>query len=263
MTHPPPRKRFGQHFLHDRAVVERILEAFDPRPHQTIVEIGPGRGALTLPLLARVPQLHVVELDRDLAAQLPRLAAGRGKLIVHQADALSFDFAALAQGARLRLIGNLPYNISTPLLFHLIAQAEAIEDMLFMLQQEVAERLAAAPGTKTYGRLSVMVQWCCAVERLFDVGPGAFQPPPKVRSSLVRLRPQQPRAAADPVALARVVQAAFAQRRKTLRNSLRGLLDESAFARAGVDAGRRAEELTLDEFYRLSDQVVTKSAAER
>ncbi|HEX7045454.1 MAG TPA: 16S rRNA (adenine(1518)-N(6)/adenine(1519)-N(6))-dimethyltransferase RsmA [Burkholderiales bacterium] len=259
-----PRKRFGQHFLHDRAVIERILAAFDPHPGETIVEIGPGRGALTLPLLVRVPVLHVVELDRDLAAQLPALAAGRGELIVHQADALTFDFAALAAGGALRLIGNLPYNISTPLLFHLLAQAPAIADMLFMLQKEVAERLTAPPGDEAYGRLSVMVQWHCAVERLFDVGPGAFQPPPQVHSSVVRLRPRPaPVAGIDADRLARLVQAAFAQRRKTLRNSLRALVDAATFARAGIDPGRRPEELTLEEFARLSAAAMSSETRPR
>lgn len=257
------RQRFGQHFLRERAVVERLLHAFHPQAHQAIVEIGPGRGALTLPLLARVPLLHAVELDRDLAAQLPRLAAGRGNLIVHQADALTFDFTALARNGRLRLIGNLPYNISTPLLFHLLEQAAVVEDMLFMLQKEVVERLAAAPGTKAYGRLSVMVQWRCGVEHLFDVPAAAFDPPPQVLSSVVRLRPRAALPVRNPEDFARVVQAAFAQRRKTLRNSLRALLDDAAFARAGIDPTRRAETLTLADFSRLSEQLETKPPPER
>ncbi len=249
------RKRFGQHFLHERAIVERIIAAFDPRPGETIVEIGPGRGALTLPLLERAALLHAIEIDRDLAARLPALVAGRGELVLHQADALRFDFAALARGGRLRVIGNLPYNISTPLLFHLLEQADATSDMVFMLQKEVADRIAAEPGTEDYGRLSVMLQWRFKVEHLFDVAPGAFQPPPKVQSSVVRLRPRPP---AEMISVnrerfARVVQAAFGQRRKTLRNSLRGVVDEDGFARAGIDSARRAETLTIEEFAALTE----------
>jgi 16S rRNA (adenine1518-N6/adenine1519-N6)-dimethyltransferase len=249
-----PRKRFGQHFLHDRGVVERILNAFHPLPEQHIVEIGPGRGALTLPLLERARVLHAVEFDRDIVAQLPALVAGRGELVLHQADALRFNFAALAANRPLRVIGNLPYNISTPLMFHLLDQAGAISDMLFMVQKEVADRLAATPGGKDYGRLSVMLQWRCAVETLFDVGPGAFNPPPKVHSSIVRLRPLDAaqRLPADATAFGRVVQAAFAQRRKMLRNGLHGLVDEAGFQQAGIDATRRAETLTLEEFVRLA-----------
>ena len=255
MTYPPARKRFGQHFLHDPHVIERILAAFAPRAGETIVEIGPGRGALTRPLLRHVAKLHVIELDRDLAARLPELAQGAGELVVHQADALTFDFRSLADGGRLRIVGNLPYNISTPLLFHLIEQADVVADMVFMLQKEVAERIAAPPGSKAYGRLSVMVQWRCEVQYLFSVGPGAFRPPPQVESSVVRLRPRARQRPARPDAFSRVVQAAFSQRRKTLRNSLRPVLDEAAIARAGIDATRRAEELTVEEFARLSDQI--------
>lgn len=249
------RKRFGQHFLHDPGVIERIVAAFDPRPGETIVEIGPGQGALTLPLLDRANVLHVIELDRDLAARLPGLAAGHGQLVLHQADALRFDFTALAQRQRLRVVGNLPYNISTPLLFHLLDQTDAIADMLFMVQKEVADRMGAAPGTKDYGRLSVMLQWRVQVEHLFDVGPGAFRPPPKVWSSVVRLRPRatDARIAVEFELFARMVQAAFAQRRKTLRNSLRGIVDEQGFARAGVNPGRRPETLTLEEFAALTE----------
>jgi 16S rRNA (adenine1518-N6/adenine1519-N6)-dimethyltransferase len=248
------RKRFGQHFLHDSGVIERIVAAFNPRPEETIVEIGPGRGALTLPLLERAQVLHAIELDRDLAARLPALAASRGQLVLHQADALRFDFVALAQRQRLRVIGNLPYNISTPLLFHLLDQADAITDMLFMVQKEVADRMTATPGTKDYGRLSVMLQSRLQVELLFDVGPGAFHPPPKVWSSMVRLRPRpaSEMIAVEPEHFGRVVQAAFAQRRKTLRNSLRGIVDEPGFMRAGIDPGRRPETLTLDEFAALT-----------
>lgn len=252
-----PRKRFGQHFLRDRQVVERILAAFDPRPGQTVVEIGPGQGALTLPLLDRLGRMHAVELDRDLAAELPALCAGRGEIAVHAADALRFDFAALAGHERLRVIGNLPYNISTPLLFHLLEQADAIADMLFMVQKEVAERLAAPPGGRDYGRLSVMIQWRFEVERLFDVAPGAFAPPPRVESSLVRLRPRERAeyAVRDPQRLSRLVQAAFAQRRKTLRNALGGLVTAEQLALAGIDPERRAETLSPRDYMRLSEVI--------
>lgn len=261
---PSSRRRFGQHFLRDSSVSERILEAFDPKPGQIIVEIGPGRGALTLPLLDRAGTLHAVEIDRDLAARLPELAADHGHLTVHQADVLTFDFAALARGSRLRLIGNLPYNISTALLFHVLAQADIIDDMLFMLQKEVAERIAAKANTKVYGRLSVMTQWRCHVEHLFDVDAGAFTPPPKVDSSVIRLRPHRlVLDVGNPECFVAVVQAAFGQRRKTLRNSLRALLDPATMTKLGVDPGRRAENLTLEEFAHLSRGVVTKTRAAR
>lgn len=249
------RKRFGQHFLHDPAVVARIVAALNPQPGETIVEIGPGRGALTLPLLDRAHRLHAIELDRDLAARLPALAAGRGELAIHQANVLDFDFSSLAHAGRLRLVGNLPYNISTPLLFRVIDQSDAITDAVFMLQKEVAERIVAEPGGKDYGRLSVMIQWRMRVEHLFDVGPGAFQPPPKVQSSVIRMTPR-PAAEILPVdreRLSRVVQTAFAQRRKTLRNSLRAVVDDNAFARAGIDPSRRAETLSLEEFATLAN----------
>jgi 16S rRNA (adenine1518-N6/adenine1519-N6)-dimethyltransferase len=250
---PIHRKRFGQHFLQDPAIIERIITEIDPKPDQVLVEIGPGRGALTLPLLDRGGRLHAIELDRDLAARLPAIAAGRGELTLHQADAVTFDFTALAVGKRLRVVGNLPYNISTPLLFHLIDQIDAIEDMTFMLQKEVADRLAAAPRSKAYGRLSVMIQWRCNVELLFDVSPDAFVPPPKVYSSVLCLRPRpSPLAVGDAQRFHDIVQAAFGQRRKTLRNSLRLLLDEVTFERAGIDSRRRAEELSLEEFVQLA-----------
>jgi 16S rRNA (adenine1518-N6/adenine1519-N6)-dimethyltransferase len=255
-----PRKRFGQHFLRDRAIIEKILNSFDPQPGQIIVEIGPGRGALTLPLLDRARAMHAVEIDRDLADRLPALAANHGELILHRADALTFDFRTLVRGTRLRLLGNLPYNISTPLLFRLIAQADAIEDMTFMLQKEVADRLMARPGTKAYGRLTVMIQWRCHVEHILDVGPDAFTPSPKVHSSVVRLRPWRdaPIDVGDAQRFAEVVKAAFGQRRKTLRNGLRSLLDATAIAATGIDPTRRAEELTLEEFACLSRTAVTK-----
>jgi 16S rRNA (adenine1518-N6/adenine1519-N6)-dimethyltransferase len=253
------RKRFGQHFLHDRGVVNRILDTFAPRPDETIVEIGPGLGALTQPLLERVPHLHVVELDRDLAARL-RATWPPERLTVHETDALRFDFCSLAtRGEKLRILGNLPYNISTPLLFHLLAQRGCIRDLLFMLQKEVVVRICAEPGGRDYGRLSVMLQWRFEVEKLFDVRPGAFTPPPKVDSSILRLVPRATPAVrvADDERFARLVQAAFAQRRKTLRNTLRDVVSESGFAAAGIDSVRRAETLTLAEFAALANTAPT------
>ncbi|WP_455385049.1 16S rRNA (adenine(1518)-N(6)/adenine(1519)-N(6))-dimethyltransferase RsmA [Acidihalobacter prosperus] len=248
-----PRKRFGQHFLHDPNVIERIAAAIAPQPDDTLVEIGPGEGALTAALLARIPRMHAVELDRDL---VPRLRARFGDALeVHQADALRFDFAALAPPEGLRVAGNLPYNISTPLIFHLLDNAAQIRDMTFLLQLEVVERLAAEPGGKQYGRLSVMVQYRCRAESLFRVGPGAFTPPPKVDSAVVRLQPHAvlPHPAKDEALFARIVAQAFAQRRKTLGRALRGMLDASRIAAAGIDPVRRAETLSVAEFVALAD----------
>jgi 16S rRNA (adenine1518-N6/adenine1519-N6)-dimethyltransferase len=250
-----PRKRFGQHFLHERRYVERIVAAFHPSADEHVVEIGPGLGVLTRELLHHVPALDAVELDRDLAARLPAELAGAGHVTVHQADALTFDFCRLAQpGIPLRVIGNLPYNISTPLLFHLLDQSICIQDMLFMLQKEVVDRMSAAAGAHDYGRLSVMLQWRCQVERLFDVPPGAFTPPPKVDSSVVRVTPytHPPVDVGDVAHFAVIVKAAFAQRRKTLRNNLKDLVSADTMAALGIDPGRRAETLTLQEFAALA-----------
>lgn len=253
-----PRKRFGQHFLRDRGIIQRIVETFAARTDECVVEIGPGEGALTHGLLDQVAPLHAVEVDRNLAAQL-RTAFPSKQLIVHEADVLDFDFCALAPpGRQLRLIGNLPYNISTPLLFHLLDQIHCIADMLFMLQKEVVARLAAAPDTADYGRLSVMVQWRLKVEPLFDVPPRSFFPPPKVNSTVVRLVPHrippvQPRA---PKAFAQVVKAAFANRRKMLRNNLREIVRAECLRALGIDPQRRAETLTIEEFVRIADAVV-------
>ncbi len=250
------RKRFGQHFLHDPNVIARIVRAIDPRPGQRLVEIGPGLGAITLPLLGIVRTLDVVEIDRDVIPVLEeRARAIGGTLTVHQVDALDYDFGALrGDGPRLRLVGNLPYNISTPLLFHLLDATDAIEDMTFMLQKEVVDRMAAAPDTGDYGRLTVMLAARCRVEKLFEVGPGAFRPPPRVDSAIVRLVPHAapPCAVPDAQRFARVVAAAFGQRRKTLRNALRGVVDEAGFAAAAVDPGRRAETLAPAEFAALA-----------
>ena len=260
MSHPHgehrARKRFGQHFLHDRNVIAHIVEAIDPVPGQPLVEVGPGLGALTLPVLDECHRLHVVELDRDVIPHLEAACAGRGELVVHRGDALAFDFAALSRelGAPLRLIGNLPYNISTPLLFHFLEAAGAVRDMHFMLQKEVVDRMAAMPGGKDYGRLTVMLAARVRVEKLFDVGPGAFRPPPKVDSSIVRLVPHAtpPFALPDPARFAEVVVKAFSQRRKTLRNSLHGCVDTAGFIAAGIDPQRRAETLSPAEFAALA-----------
>lgn len=242
-----PRKRFGQHFLHQRGVIDRILFALDPKPGERIVEIGPGEGALTLPLLARTGALTAIEIDRDLIPRLRAAAAGVGRLSIVEADALTVDLTALADGDMLRLVGNLPYNISTPLLFHVLDHAVAVRDMHFMLQKEVVDRMAAGPGSKVYGRLGVMLQARCHVEPLFKVSPGAFRPPPKVDSAVVRLVPLPPAAVriGDPAAFDRVVRAGFAQRRKTLRNALQPVLAADAIAAAGIDPGARAEDIDV------------------
>ena len=235
-------------------MIERILAHVNPQPGQHLVEIGPGQGALTRGLLQRAGELDAIELDRDLLEPLRRRCAPLGTLHLHNADALKFDFRSLVNDERrLRLVGNLPYNISTPLLFHLIDQADVIDDMHFMLQKEVVERMAAGPGSKTYGRLSVMLQLSCEVTPLFDIGPESFDPPPKVDSSVVRLRPlASPRIAASALpAFGAFVAAAFAQRRKTLRNNLKGMLDADRIAALGVDPGTRSETLSIDDLLRL------------
>jgi 16S rRNA (adenine1518-N6/adenine1519-N6)-dimethyltransferase len=255
-SHPPhqPRKRFGQHFLHERGVIDRILLAIDPKPDDLLVEIGPGEGALTLPLLARAGHLTAIEIDRDLAPLLPGRAAGTGELTVIEADALTVDFRALAAGRRLRLVGNLPYNISTPLLFHLLGAADAITDMHFMLQKEVVDRMAAGPGGKEYGRLSVMLQARAEVEPLFRVAPGAFRPPPKVDSAVVRIVPKPASATADidPARLERIVRAAFAQRRKTLHNALAGVVEDAELRAVGIDPRTRAEDVPVEGYLALA-----------
>lgn len=255
MSHRP-RKRFGQHFLHDPSVIAKIVAAIAPQAGETVVEIGPGLGALTRPLLERLGRLDVVELDRDVIPHLEADCAGRGELIVHNVDALRFDFAALSPAARgLRVCGNLPYNISTPLIFHLLEQADAIRDMHFLLQKEVVDRLAAPPGGGDYGRLSVMLQYRCRAEALFRVAPGAFSPPPKVDSAVVRLTPYEspPHRADDEALFARLVNQAFSQRRKTLRNVLKGLLSTAQIEAVGIDPGLRPETLSVAQFVALSN----------
>lgn len=264
-----PVKRFGQNFLVDQAVIAHIVRAIRPGPGQRMVEIGPGLGALTGALLPRLDRLDVIELDRDL---LPRLATRFGDapgLRIHHADALSFDYSALAgddddggNGPTLRIVGNLPYNISTPLLFHLMTHREHILDMHFMLQKEVVDRLCAAPGSRDYGRLTVAVAARAQCEALFDVAPASFDPPPKVTSAIVRITPRQPaRPIRDPAIFDRVVTAAFSQRRKTLANALSATLaghgGSALISGVGIDPRARAETLTLDDFTRLAEALAT------
>ncbi|WP_124949518.1 16S rRNA (adenine(1518)-N(6)/adenine(1519)-N(6))-dimethyltransferase RsmA [Sulfuriferula thiophila] len=252
-----PRKRFGQHFLCDHDIINAIINAIHPQPGDNLVEIGPGLGALTIPLLTHIPHFHVVELDRDIIARLQRTYPAE-RLTIHAGDALKFDFASLGKG--LRIIGNLPYNISTPLLFHLAEFSPNIIDMHFMLQKEVVERMTASPDTHDYGRLTVMLQYRFEMESLFDVPPTAFDPPPKVDSAIVRM---MPRAAEDMHAnsvdtLAHVVSSAFAQRRKTLRNTLAGLLKAEDFVQLDIDPQRRAETISVADFVRIANYIQPK-----
>lgn len=254
MTQHRPRKRFGQHFLHDRIVIDRIIAAIDPKPGELLIEVGPGTGALTLPLLHRLGILHVLEVDRDLARNLTKRCQGLGELHMHCQDALTFNFCQISD-SELRVVGNLPYNISTPFIFHLLDYLHCIKDMLFMLQKEVVERLNAGPGNKIYGRLSVMVQTRCRVEKLFTVGAGAFTPAPKVESAIVRLIPHERPVAeiTDHDIFANVVKKSFMQRRKTLRNALKELLTEKQIRSLGIDPGNRAERLTINDFAALAN----------
>jgi 16S rRNA (adenine1518-N6/adenine1519-N6)-dimethyltransferase len=247
-----PRKRFGQHFLADGAVIDRIVRAIDPRPGQALVEIGPGLGAMTDPLVERCRRLTVIELDRDLAARLRR----RAELAVVEADVLTVDFRALAaeRGQRLRVVGNLPYNISTPILFHLLDAADLVEDQHFMLQKEVVDRIVAEPGGGAYGRLSVMLQWRYEVEPLLDVPPEAFEPPPRVDSAVVRLAPHAAPAPVDRSLLEALVASAFSQRRKLLRHSL-GRWLEARGHHGDFDLQRRAEEVPVAEYVALAQRV--------
>jgi 16S rRNA (adenine1518-N6/adenine1519-N6)-dimethyltransferase len=250
-----PRKRFGQHFLHDAGILRRIVQTVAPKPGDNLVEIGPGEGALTLPLLHEAGRLIAIELDRDLVPRLHAVAESVGELEIISADVLTVDFTALARSGPLRIVGNLPYNISSSILFHCIEHIDAIRDMHFMLQKEVVDRMAAAPGSKVYGRLSVMLQLACRVDPLLRVPPGAFRPPPKVESAVVRLVPRAPseRTFADPALLSRIVKAAFGQRRKTLANALRDLASTDTIAAAGIDPRTRAEQLAPSAFVALAD----------
>jgi 16S rRNA (adenine1518-N6/adenine1519-N6)-dimethyltransferase len=255
-----PRRRFGQNFLVDAGVAARIVAAINPSPGDRVVEIGPGTGALTQLLLERLHELDAIEIDRDLAARLSERYPSE-RLHLHVTDALAFDFAGL--GEELRVVGNLPYNISSPLLFHLSRVAARLRDAHFMLQREVVERMAAAPGTRSYGRLSVMLQYRFAVQKLFRVAPGSFRPTPKVESALVRLIPHRPLPiqARDEGLFAALVAQAFTQRRKILRNALRERVAEGDWSAAGIDPSLRPETLAVGDFVRLADRVALRHAA--
>jgi 16S rRNA (adenine1518-N6/adenine1519-N6)-dimethyltransferase len=255
-----PRKRFGQHFLHDKNILSRIVESVAPQPGQRLVEIGPGEGALTFPLLRAAGALTAIELDRDLIEPLRQRASGIGELTILNQDVLDVDFGALAAGAVLRIVGNLPYNISTPILFHCLDHAASITDMHFMLQKEVVDRMGAVPGSKVYGRLSVMLQLRCRVDPLFGVPPESFRPPPKVDSAIVRLTPLpfQDLPQADMGLIDRLVRAAFGQRRKTLTNSLQDWVGPADFAATGIDPRARAEQLAPAQFVVLAQHLKAK-----
>ena len=255
------KKRFGQNFLRDAHFVRACIEAIRPQAGDTLVEIGPGLGALTRPLLAQLPHIHVVEIDRDLIAKL-HAEFPPARMTIHEGDALKFDFSKI--GDKLRIVGNLPYNISTPLLFHLADFAERIRDMHFMLQKEVVERMVAAPSSSDYGRLSVMLQYRFDMEHLFDVPGAAFHPAPKVTSSFVRMRPLYPvpRPARDPAMFAKIVSAAFSTRRKTLRNALKTHLTDHDFAALGIDPILRAENLGVADYVRIANHLFDHPAGD-
>ena len=246
------RKRFGQNFLVDRGIISAIVSTIDPQRSDSVVEIGPGLGAITRPLLDRLERLHVVEIDRDLIARL-RKEYPPERMTIHEGDALAFDFASI--GTDLRLVGNLPYNISTPLLFHLAEYVGIVRDMHFMLQKEVVERMVAIPGESDFSRISVMLQYRFHLEWLIDVPPESFDPPPKVQSAVVRLIPRKVSElkAKSQEKLSQVVQTAFSQRRKMLRNTLRGTLSDAGFAELGIDPTRRAEDIPVDDYVRIAN----------
>lgn len=251
-----PRKRFGQNFLVDVSIINAIVQAIGPMPGDTVVEIGPGLGALTEPLLKALPHLHVVEIDRDLIARLKQRHPPE-RVTIHEGDALAFDFGSL--GRDLRVVGNLPYNISSPLLFHLAGYADCVRDMHFMLQKEVVDRMVANAGDSEFGRLSVMLQYRFDVQALFDVPPESFDPPPKVQSSIVRLvpRPAEQLGLRDEAVFARLVTAAFSQRRKMLRNTLKGMVSESEFAAVGIEPTWRAEDVPVAAYVALANLKVS------
>ena len=250
------RKRFGQNFLSDPNIIRKIIDAIRPQPGELMVEIGPGLGAMTAPLIERLGHLHVVEIDRDLIARLHETYVP-AQITVHEGDALKFDFGSLCAGGdqSLRIVGNLPYNISTPILFHLAEYADRVKDMTFMLQKEVVMRMVAEPGTEEYGRLSVMLQYRFRMGRMFDVPPGAFRPAPKVMSSIVRMAPlpKDQLGAQDEALLGKIVTAAFGQRRKTLKNTLRDYMGDADFAVLGIDSSLRGEKLSVEQFVAIAN----------
>ncbi|MGO1002264.1 16S rRNA (adenine(1518)-N(6)/adenine(1519)-N(6))-dimethyltransferase RsmA [Lysobacter sp. CA196] len=259
---PEAKKHLGQHFLHDGGIIAMIVQAVDPKPGDHLVEIGPGQGAITFPLLDRHGELTVIEFDRDLIFPLTDGARAHGTLEVIHRDVLTVDFTALANEDKIRLVGNLPYNLSSPILFHALDHAAVIRDMHFMLQKEVVDRMAAGPGSKVFGRLSVMLQAYCQVIALFDVPPGAFRPPPKVDSAVVRMIPHAPDkiGIADHALFARVVRDAFGQRRKTLRNALSLVCDGAAIEAAGLRPDARAEQIEVADFVRLANALAASGA---
>lgn len=255
------RKRFGQHFLCDKEIIERIITALSPKPNEHLIEIGAGQGALTVPLLKQLHELEVIELDRDLIPLLEERAKRYGQLTIYAEDALTFDFASIKKDKRmLRIFGNLPYNISTPLIFHLLNYAEIISDMLFMLQKEVAERIASPANNKHYGKLSIMVQYHCQAALLFNVPAQAFYPPPQVQSSIIQLIPYRklPYPATDYTLFKNLVQQAFSQRRKTIRNSLKTLVDDDVWAHINLHSDLRAENLEVKDFVAISNLLSEK-----
>lgn len=261
--HHRARKRFGQNFLHDSGVIDGIVGAINPQKQDRLVEIGPGQGAITESLVTGAGHLDVIELDRDLVPGLLAAFSIYPNFKLHSADALKFDFATIAPEppGKLRIVGNLPYNISTPLIFKLLEIAPIVQDMHFMLQREVVERLAAEPGNKHWGRLGAMAQYYCRIEHLFDVPPEAFRPAPKVHSAIVRLTPHSagPPTGCNATQLHALLQSAFAQRRKTLRNNLKGLIDSAGLEALDIDPGARAETLTLNEFIRIASALDVKN----
>ncbi len=258
MQHYKTKKRFGQHFLNDYSVIEKLIYEINPNAEDSIVEIGPGLGALTFPLLEKINALDVVEIDRDVISRLQQ--RNEAKLTIHGVDALKFDFSSLQKSdKKLRVVGNLPYNISTPLIFHLLDFKDKISDMHFMLQNEVVKRITAEPNSKTYGRLSVMVQYHCKTEYLFFVGPESFDPPPKVDSAILRLSPwqDQPVKANDEKHLSEMVALAFSMRRKTLRNNLKKIISAEQIEKLGIDPSHRAENLGISDFVKLSNFITS------
>ena len=259
MTRHIPRRRFGQHFLVDERVIRQVIAVIDPQSDDSMVEIGPGLGALTTPLLARLAHLHVVELDRDIVARLKETYPP-SKLEIHAGDALEFDFSALGPG--LRVVGNLPYNISTPILFHLARNVAALRDVHVMLQKEVVARIVARPGTPQYGRLSVMLQYHFDAEAMLDVSASAFRPPPKVQSAVVRMAPRRmPAACVSDDLLGKVARAAFSQRRKTLRNALRTYLQQHEFEALGLNSLVRPQDLSVEDFVGIANYIGARDGA--